>query len=209
MESKIRAVRDGGSGELVTIKSTRYGAALTSQHLPPGAVQTAKGESWQIMTTAAVSGLVARPSTTAHFTLYNGEAPGGKSYIIERIYAHALVSAAVKEFFHLWACIHHVGTTAFAAQVTAFASNSGVGNYGGNAIAEEDASVHADGWFPWGPSCEVEVTGVLPGSIVCAEINGRLIVPPTAAISIAPVCSTTAPDFVVGFQWYEEIIDLG
>ncbi len=210
MESKLRAIRDGGSGEEVNIKTTKQGSALTAQFLPSGAVPTAKGESWQIMTTSAVASLVVRPGTIAHLTLYNGEAAGGKSYIIERVYAHALVTAAVKEFFHLWICVHRVGTAAVTSSITAFASNRGIANYGGNAIAEVDLDpVVDDGWFPWGPTCEVEVTGVLPGSIVCAEIGGRLIVPPTSAISIAPVCSTIAVTCVVGLQWYEETIDLG
>lgn len=209
METKIRAVRDGGSGEEVTIKTTRHGSVLTSQFLPSGAGPTAKGESWQVMSTTEVAALVVRPDTVNHLGLYNGEAAGGKSYIIERVFAHALVTAAVKEFFHIWLCVHHVGTAAPASEITAIHSNRGIANYGGNAIVEVDGTVHDDGWFPWGPTCEVEVTGILPGSIVCAEIGGRLIVPPTAMISIAPVCSTVAVECVVGFQWYEEIIDLG
>ena len=209
MESKIRGVRNGGSGEEVNVKVTRHGTVLSSQYLPRGAALTAKGESWQVMTTSAVACLVVRPTDTAHFTLYNGEAPGGKSYIIERAFAHALVTGAAQAFFHIWLCCHDVGMTAPAADITAIRSNRGIANYGGNAICDVGATVVDDGWFPWGPSCEVEGTGVLPGSIVCAEVNGRIIVPPTAAISIAPVASTTDVDCVCGFQWYEEIIDLG
>ncbi len=217
MESKLRGVRDGGSGEEVNIRTTKHGDVLFAQSLPYGAALTAKGESWQIMTTAPIAVLVVRPDVndTTHLTLWNGEAPGGKSYIIERVFAHALVSDNAMGFFHIWLCVHPVGMTAPTAQITAFASNRGITNYGGNAIAEEDATVTDDGWFPYGgvtgKACETEGTGVLPGSIVCSEINGRLIIPPTAGISIITVGSqaTTGTSCVAGFHWYEEIIDLG
>ena len=73
METKIRGVRDGGSGEEVNIKTTRHGSVLASQFLPSGAAPTAKGESWQVMTTTSVACLVVRPDTVAHISLYNGK----------------------------------------------------------------------------------------------------------------------------------------
>ena len=215
METKLRGVRDGGSGEEVNLRTTEQGSMLTAQYLPYGTALTAKGDCWQVMTTSAVACIVVRPDVqdTTHLTLWNGEAAGGKSYIIERVFAHALVSDNAMGFFHIWLCVHPVGMTAPAAQITAFANNRGIANYGGNAIAEEDATVVDDGWFPYGgvtgKACENEPTGILPGSIVCSEINGRIIIPPTAGISLITVASHADTTCVVGFHWYEEIIDLG
>jgi len=215
METKIRGIRDGGSGEEVTFKTTRHGSLLAAQYLPAGAALTAKGDSWQVMSTTAVTCIVVRPDVndTTHLTLYNGEAPLGKSYIIERVFAHALVSDNAMGFFHIWLCVHPVGMTPCAADITAIANNRSITNYGGNALVEVDATVTDDGWFPYGGvagrACETEAAGVLPGSIVCAEINGRIILPPTAGLSIITVASHADTDCVVGVHWYEQVIDLG
>lgn len=215
METKLRGIRDGGSGEEVTLKTTRHGSLLAAQYLPTGVALTAKGDSWQVMTVTAAACIVVRPDTDddTHLTLWNGEAAGGKSYIIERVFAHALVSDNAMGFFHIWLCVHPIGMAAVTGDITAICSNRGIANYGGNALCDIQADVDDDGWFPYGgvmgKACETEGTGVLPGSIVCAEINGRIIIPPTAGLSILTVASDATTTCVVGVHWYEQVIDLG
>lgn len=211
METKIRGIRDGGSGEEVAIKASLHGSLLASQYLPYGALLTAKGDSWQIMATAAIAALVVRPTDTAMLTLWNGEAAGGKSYIIERVFTHALVTGTQQDMFGIWLQLNDIGMTQPAtAPITAITSNRGVANYGGNAIVDVGHTVvDIAAWFPWGPYGEAEATGVLPGSIACAEINGRIIVPPTAGLSVTVVAGTTDVDCCCGFHWYEAVIDLG
>jgi len=209
MESKLRGKRDGGSGEEVDIKATRHGSVLASQYLPYGAALTAKGDSWQVMATSAIAALVVRPTDTAMLTLWNGEAAGGKSYIIERVFTHALVTGTQQDMFGIWLCLNDIGMSTVDADITAICSNRAVANYGGNALVDVGATVtDIAGWFPWGPSGEVEATGVLPGSIACAEVNGRIIVPPSAGLSITVVAGTVDVDCCCGFHWYEEVIDL-
>ena len=207
MEIKIKGIRDGGSGEDVDIKASRHGSVLASQYLPYGALLTAKGESWSVMATVAVAGLVVRPSTLAMVTLYNGEAPGGKSYIIERAFTHNLVATAAQGFFGIWLVTHHVGTAACGVDIAVQGSLRAIANYGGNAQFGIEEAVHADGWFPWGPSVE-GTAAAKPGAIACVEVNGRIIIPPSAMISLQVVTDTIGSTFCSGFQWYETIIDL-
>ncbi len=207
MELKALGVRDGGSGEEVDIKATRNGSLEHSARLPYGAAITAKGESWMMMNTTAIAGVVIRPSTVAIVSLWNGEAPGGKSYIIERAFAHCLVATAAAGFFGIWLCTHHVGNAALATALAIAGGCRGVTNYGGNGVFSYAVTVHDDGWFPWGPGQEAPLAAT-PGAMADAEINGRIVIPPTAAISLSVVTDTTGSTFTAGFHWHEAVIDL-
>lgn len=209
MEIKVKGIRDGGSGEEVDIKATRHGSLLESQRLPYGVALTAKGDSWMMMNVTAIAGLVVRPSTLAIVSLWNGEAPGGKSYIIERAFAHELVATAAAGFFGIWLCVHHVGNAALStALAIAGGGCRGVTNYGGNGVFSFAVGVDDDGWFPWGPGQELP-TAAKPGGMADAEINGRIVIPPTAAISLTVVTDTTGSTFTCGFHWHEVQVDLG
>jgi len=197
------------TGNKVSIKATKNGDLYVAQGLPSGAVLTAKGVGYQAQATAAIAALVVRPSIAAAFTLWNGEAAGGKSYVIERVMCHQLVSTAAQARFGIWLCSHPVGMTAVTADITAIKSTRCISSYGGNARLDNGATVVDDGWFPWGDSVDVEPTGVLPGAQRSAEIGGRIIVPPTAGLSAHVVASLVGDTFTLGFHWYEVQLDLG
>jgi hypothetical protein len=77
------------------------------------------------------------------------------------------------------------------------------------AVADIDATVVDNGWYPVSSSVDYEPTGVLPGAGIVANIEGRLIVPPQGGISIQVVASD--PDestSCVGISWYEEKLNL-
>ena len=196
------------AGSPVSIKATKAGDLHVAQSLPPGAVLTAQGAGYQAQSTSAIAALVIRPDTTAAFTLWNGEPGGGKSYIIERIMAFNLVSTAAQTFASIWVCSHPVGMAAVTADITAVKSTRGISGYGGNARLDVGATVVDDGWFPWGLSSEAEEAGVLPGGVICAPIAGRIIVPPTAGVSMHIVSGLVGDTFTHGFHWYEVQLDL-
>lgn len=210
MDAELRVKRDlGGTGEEVYQKGDRYGNAYGAQALPPYTVLSKEGNGWQVMATAAVAALIVRPSTVALGTLWNGESDGGKSYIIDRIFAQQLVSAAAAARWGIWACLHPIGMTAPTADITAIKSMAGKTSYGGAARFDIGATVVDNGWFPWGDSKDVEATGTLGGSQSCPLIDGRLIVPPSAGLSIHIVASSVDVDFCAGVSWYEKVLDLG
>jgi len=176
--------------------------------LSPYAEMTRLGEGYQAMTTSAVAALIARPSVTALFTLWNGETGGGKSYVIDRIFAQQLVSAAAASRWGIWACVHPVGMAAVDADITVIKNTRGKASYGGNARLDIGATVVNNGWFPYGNQHDVETTGVLGGGQVSVPIEGRIIIPPTAGLSLHVVASSVNEDFNVGFAWNEVQLDL-
>lgn len=209
----IEGRQRGGSGDGndKKIEVTDDGDLLVAFGLPPYAEMTRQGGGWSAISTAAVAALVVRPSTTALFTLWNGEGSGGKSYVIDRLFAHQLVSGAAESRFGIWACVHPAGMTNPGVDIARSATNL-VGNsgkpYGGLAVVGVDETVVDNGWFPWGNSVSVEPTGVLPGAQVAVPVEGRLIVPPQGGLSLHVVASSVNEDFTIGCAWYEHQLDL-
>jgi hypothetical protein len=69
-------------------------------------------------------------------------------------------------------------------------------------------TVTDNGWFPWGSMGQVEATGVLPGGVSIADVNGRIIVPPQCGVSTQVVASVVGNTFTSGFDWYVEDFDI-
>jgi len=184
-------------------KLNTYGEQLVAQGLPPYTEMSRLGLGWQVMNTVALASLVVRPSTVAGLTLFNNNPAGGRSFVLDRLFAFNLVSTAAQARAGMWACIHPTGTTRPTADITAIRSMSGKPSYDGGAIVDTGATVVDDGWFPIGNWADTEPTGVLPGGIMEFKAEGRFVVPPTAAISITVVSSAAATTYTHGFAWYE------
>lgn len=181
-------------GEAVTIKTTEGGLFA-----PYSLLWTAKGYGFQAMATAAVAALVVRPSTLSIATLRNTSA--NKNLVIERAFAHNLVAAAVTTSV-LWLCSHPPLSTAGTNEITVRNSTNGGTPGGSETTFENAATVADDGWFPWGQDAYV-LTVTTPGGVLMAEIGGRIIVPPTASLSISVVSSVNTATFTCGFHWFE------
>lgn len=207
MKSLLRIIRRGGSGEEVNVGGDRYGNLHVSHGLPPYAEITAMGEGWQVMATSAVPCLNARPGAAAALTLWNGEEGDGKSYVIDRVFAQQLVSTGAECRWGIWVCVHPE-RTATSSSSLAFRGLSGKYNYSGKGIAEINDTVVDSGWFPWGDGKDVEVTGVLGGSQMSVNVDGRIIIPPHCAISLHGVDSAGNTDLCHGLAWYEVQLDL-
>ena len=200
------------------IRSSRYanqptsfsanerGEQLVAHGLPPYAEMVRQGKGWGTMSTAAVAGLVVRPTTVAAFEIFNGYGSGLKSLIIDRMFCFNLVSTNVVEGFSLWACV-----TAAKAAVTSGSfvvrGNSGSG-YGGPVIAAASTTIIDSGWFPWTNAYQKGAGGVVPFGAVCVEVAGRLIVPPQCSLCLHVVSSLVGQTFTQGAQWFEEQITM-
>jgi hypothetical protein len=160
---------------------------------------TAKGYGRQAMATAAVAAVVVRPSTTAIASLYN---TSSNNFIIERAFAHELVSAAVTTA-SIWLCVHPKGTivAGYADDITARGGTSGTVASGDGYFDIEDTVLDA-GWFPWSENYGYVLTTTTPSVVLMANVNGRIIVPPTAGISISVVASVNTATFTCGFHWF-------
>lgn len=194
MQTKVRAIK-AEAGVEVDLVASEGGVLAT---LPYQVLWTAKGYGRQAMSTAAAASVVARPSTTAMVSLYN---IGTNYFVMERAFAHGLVSVA-NSFYGLWLCVHPAGTivAGYANDITARNGTSGGTVAGG--YFDIDDTVADGGWFPWGESGSV-ITVTTPGSQILAEIGGRIIVPPTAGISLQVVSNHVNNTFTAGFHWFE------
>lgn len=157
------------------------------------------------MTTTAVAGLVVRPDTASLITIFNGEGPGGKSLVMDRLFCFQLVSAAANAFYTMWYCNHTqpINVAKVANDITTL-RGTGDGREPdlGTVRVEADATVLDDGWFPCGGSGQVEATGILPGGGTEWECNGRIIVRPKAALSLHVSTGAVTEDFTVGASWW-------
>lgn len=198
MAALIKAKNESASAD-VDLKATSGGLLLTA---PYTLIWTARRYGFQAMATAAVAALVVRPTTVAMATLRN--VSNDKVLVIERAFAHNLVTTAAAGFSHIWLCSHPVNSAAITNDITV--RNSTNGNVAGGSSTHFDngATVLDDGWFPWPDVIgEAEPTGTLPGAAVLANVNGRIMVPPTAAISMQVISSVTGNTFTPGFHWFE------
>jgi len=198
------AIRNGAIVAQGSIALNQLAEQLVAGGLPPYTESTRRGGGFQVIATSAVAGLVVRPSTTAALELWNGYS--AKSLIIDRVFSHNLVSTNVIESFTLWAQV----TAAKAAPSTAslvVRGNSGKA-YSGAVINAVGTTVVDSGWFPWGNGFTKGAGGVVPHGVICAEVEGRLIVPPSSSLCLHVVSSLTGQTFCSGAGWYEEQITI-
>jgi hypothetical protein len=188
------------------IQLNELGEQIVVGGLPRGTEMVRRGKGWATMSTAAVAGLVVRPSTTAAFEIFNGYGTGGKSLIIDQLFFFNLVSTNVVEGFSGWAQVTApkaaVSTGSFVVR-----GSSGSG-YTGPVIAAAGTTVIDSGWFPWTNAYQKGAGGVVPFGAVIAEVDGRLIVPPQCSLCLHVVSSLVGQTFTQGARWYEEQITI-
>ena len=183
-------------GVLKTQLVTNGGITTT---VPYQVIWTAKGYAYEAMATAALASLIVRPSTLSQLTLYNNTT--NKVFVIERAFAHNLVSIANGQF-GIWLCVHPTGMAIPAGNnITIRNSLSGQAPNTSVGVVDTAEAVANDGWFPWGES-GTSVTTTVPGSLAQALVNGRILLPPTAGISIQSVAQTAVVTTVCGFHWF-------
>lgn len=203
-EGKVRSGSNEGEEKPIPLDSE--GDQLVAQGLPAYVEMSRLGAGWSAIQTAATAALVVRPTTVAAITLWNGEAAGGKSYVIDRLFSHNLVSTAAESFFGIWATVHPPGMTDPGVDIARSATNL-VGNtgktYNGQGVVGVGETIVDNGWFPWGSGKAISASGVIPGSHSDVEVAGRLIIPPTGGISLQIVASLVGCTFTTGLSWYE------
>jgi len=192
MQAKMKGINQSGQEEDVQVSE---GGILPT--LDARIIWAAKGYRWSAMATSAVASLIVRPTTTAIATLYNNTS---KNFVIDRIFAHNLVSIANGQF-GIWYCVHPIGMTAPTNDITVRNNSNGNFAAGTEGIFDNGATVVDNGWFPWGES-QMSVTATVPGCLAQALVDGRIIIPPTAGLSVSCVAQTADLTVCMGFAWY-------
>lgn len=182
------------------------GDSLVALGMPGVAEVVRMRESYGAIAATAVAPVVALPTTTAQLSLWNGEQQGGKSYVIDSVFAHVVVSAGVATGVGIVGMINKRAAAQMVADITPFGLAGHV--YAGSGIVDVGATVVDDGWHPIGnsiigPASQVAMNVDIP-------VNGLYIVPPGGAFSIAVVANTvTTITAKMGFRWHEMLVDLG
>jgi hypothetical protein len=209
----IRFLRRGGTsaGSPYQAQANEFNEVLTSGGLPPYTDLARLNTGWSAMAVSAVAALVARPTTTAAVEIWNGNAAGGASLIIDRIFTHELVTSTtgLGGGAIIYAQVATAKTTAPSAAASVTVRGNSGKAYGGATIFAVGTTVVDCGWFPWGVHIKKESAGaVVPGGGTSVEVGGRLIVPPGSSLCIHVVSGYVADTFTSGASWYERQITI-
>lgn len=205
-EAAQGAVRNGNNVAQASLALNQLAEQLVAFGLPRGTEMVRKGRHWSVMNTSAIAGLVVRPSTVAALELWNGNNVGGASMVIDRVFAFNLVSTNVIEGFSLWAAVTASKSTPSSASLVVRGSSGKP--YSGSVVNAVGTTVVDSGWFPWTNAYQKGAGGVVPFGAVCADVDGRLIVPPQCSLCLHVVSSLVGQTFTVGASWSEEQITL-
>lgn len=221
IKARIRKIFDaidqGAEGDDETLVMDAQRNLLTAFGNAPYTDITRIGRSFQVTTTTAVAAAAAIPSTSGGLSLYNGEADGGRSYIIDFISANGVATAAATGHAQLLALIGQVRETAPTNSALIAKKMNGLGGGTNDTRARTiltgtalpaTTGVAAD-WFPVGPGLERAAATSLPGQGLYWEANGRIIVPPGRYFSMQVLADTTASTFQLCIAWHERLLKLG
>ena len=190
------------------------GDLCIAQALPPAAEFTRMNRSYElaIATASAFTYVAAWPTTRGELVLYNGEAAGGLSYVIENAWMYNITSMGASQPMTL------IGQLVAAAAVVPtddtaqlISSRSGRATYGGKAkkaVANTAAGQLANLW-------RVLASSVIPapttnlGAALFADIGGRVIVPPGGVYALAGIAGTAVGTAIIGVSWSEVQLAFG
>ena len=182
------------------------GDQIVAQGLPERTEIVRLGDSWQVMTSAAIAPLTAVPTTTGGLNLWNGEQANGKCYIIDRVTASEIVvDATQSNMTSLWAMLVRPPVTAPTDAALTIRSLSGKNAYSGRARTTVNAAVTNDGWFPVGTSAPVAAAAAGSGwKVTEVNLNGLYIVPPGGQFCLhAAKVAATAGQMHFSIVWHE------
>jgi hypothetical protein len=189
---------------------TQRGEVLIAPAVPERMelVRLGAGFSAQIPTASAFTFVAAWPTTRAELVLWNGEASGGKTYVIDRVWLANITSQAAAQPYSLLGQIAPT-TLAIAAPTdntavlrqnllgksTAFNSNARL-------MLANTAFALANHWFTLGQGVMAPMTTNL-GASMEAVVYGKYLIPPGAAFCVAGLAGTAAGTAICGIEWYE------
>ncbi len=196
------------------------GELLINQTLPERSELVRLGKSWgaAIPTGSAFTPAAAWPTAACNLTMYNGEAPGGPSYVIDRVWA-TMITGGMTGPMALLGQIVPVGAVAAglagatgsftdASTVLKWQLSGRLSAYAGNAkfvVSSGNAGV-TNKWFQLGPSSPLVTAnagGVVVGLGVEANLFGRIIVPPGAYFNLMNASGQATGTGIAGIDWHE------
>jgi len=186
------------------------GELLVAQCLPPKAELVRLGNSYSmaIPTASAFTPVAAMPTTLSNLSLRNGEAAGGKTYVIDTIGVTAITSIAAASSFTLLAQQQSGAAALTNNTAVLIQSLSGKPNYGGKGTrALATTTAVADSWTIVGSQAASPSASIGAGAF--AEVYGLFLIPPGSTFYVNCVFSTAAGTAIQTITWHEVQLDLG
>lgn len=185
------------------------GDLVVAQGLPAKADIVRLGNSWHcsIATGSAFAPVAAWPTVLANLLLYNNEPRGGKSLLIDQVWAVAITSIAAASSFTLLGQvvpgIITTGTQPVNDTAQLITSLSGRLNYGGNVVrcVANSSYCVANKWDAIGAMAAAPAACI--GAGLVADCYGSFIVPPGGLFGVNVVASTAAGTMCQGITWHE------
>lgn len=157
--------------------------------------------SWStiIPTGSAFTNVAAMPTTRAELLLHNGEATGGRSYLIDSISWMSLTSTAAATGVTV---IYQVNTSAVTDDSAVLINSPTGATYAGSATRDLAlTTMTANKWTIAGA-----VTGGAAASIgtgLVANIDGAIVLPPGYTLGVNAVVGTAVGTSIMGIAWSE------
>lgn len=207
--------RNYSSGGNQLLDMNRTGDFLVAQGLPERSEVVRMGFSFSAQHPAASAWtlLITIPSTLANLSLQNGEASGGKSYIIDRFWIKAVTSMASACALTPLSQLVPPGTAQVADDTTVLRmSLSGKASPAAATSAKIVMASTATGCLTdkWNHHASAQVPATTNiATLVEVQCYGRYIVPPQGSFNINAQESVSGGTAIAGVEWHEVQLDLG
>jgi len=214
MQTKVRGIQSV-TGNEIDILANEEGALAVAQMASGYEEITRQGRAFIAKNTVAVASVIALPTTAISFALYNSAADGGRSIIIDAVFAIGPANAAAA--LEQVSMIYNLGQTRAAlptnsAMVPLKTNGYGPGTdtvayttIGGTAL--DAVTGVAINWFPIGNSVTTAVVS-LPGGALWVPVDGRLICPPGRYFALHTLAASVGLTMNVGCMWHERVLTL-
>lgn len=192
----------GAAGEL---QANNRGELLVAMGSPALSEVVRMGETYRVFG-GQTSALTAAPTTTAGFSLWNGEADGGKHYVIHSFgVLENGIDATQQNSLALWALVDALRVTAVIDAGNTIGSNSGRRSYGGLGRTINGATVVNTCWIPVGPTSPSNAQAAGSTFRVTEHVcNGLWICPPGCKFSVAASKTAATSNQLFYFMtWHE------
>ncbi len=203
------------SGAEIAIEANEAGDLLTAQGGAPYEDATRSGKRFIFRNTTAVAAVIALPTTAINCAFHNSAPDGGRSMIIDAIFAvqDGNMAAALGQFGMIW-LLTQTREAVLTNAVLIPRKLNGVGDSSDTvayavvpAETLEGVGGVAIGWMPVGNSV-ISAVNSLPGMTLWEDVEGRIIVPPGRTLALHVLGSVVTPTWQMGIMWHEKQITL-
>lgn len=187
------------------------GELLVSPALLPKTELARLGQTWnvKIATASAFTHVAALPTTRAELVLFNGEAAGGKSYVIDSVWHLGITSMAAAGSVALLGQIvpNATAPTDNTSQLITSRNGKTYNGYAKRAVAQ--TTMTADKWELLASSNSGGGATAQIGLATIAELNGGWILKPGDMLGVNVVAGTAAGTAIMGITWHEVQLPIG